>query len=184
MEDYESKIKYYDSKILYYQNIGGGHTELAKHKIKKYELKKTKAQKCLLIYDEKRIPSNCDRILYRGSVSPINYDIYYDDGLIRKSDHLMVYGTFNFKNENGIIFTWNIAKSHNSASILEGIKLLLKEKITFNEDYIVFCLQESPQNDKFQNILINQINLNNSNYKIICNSSNSYTYGFNLLRII
>lgn len=183
MEDYEFKIKHYDSKILYYQNIGESQTELADHKIKKYELKKAKAQKCLLIYDEKRIPSNCDRILYRGSISPIKYDIYNDDELIRKSDHLMVYGTFNFKEEKGIIFTWNIAKSHNSTTILEGIKLLIKKLITFNEDYIVFCLQESPQHDKFQSILIDQINLNNSNYKIICNSSNSLS-GQNVRLII
>ena len=175
--DITRKLNTYNQKIQTYTTILNTTSDQktiknAQHKIKKYVAKKEcLLNNCKITYDTKRTPSNCDRILFKGLINPIDYNVYSDNPLIKLSDHFMVYGVFNFNNEKGIIFTWNIAKSHDENDIICGLDKLFNDKIKMDEDYIVFCLQESPMIDKFPNILVSKFL--DTNYKVICNSSTS-----------
>ncbi len=178
MDSIKNKLSIYNQKIASYTNLlnttnSESTKNKAQQKINKYIAKKQCIlNKCVISYDTKRIPSNCDRILFKGTeIIPTGYSVYSDNSLIKLSDHLMVIGSFNFKGESGVIFTWNIAKSHSEDDIICGIDKLFSDKVKMNEDYIVFCLQESPMMDKFPNILISKFL--NTPYKVICNSSNS-----------
>jgi exonuclease III len=184
-----SKASIYKQKIDYYQNMLNNnildiHTNnLCKYKLNKYKMKLAKIEpiidckllRCGLKYEENRNPSYCDRILYKGDIKISNYDVYESD-FIKYSDHLMVYGIFSHNNEKGIILTWNIGKLHEDKDITCGINKLLTEfdllKTEIDYDYIVFCLQESPDNDNFIKILVK---LFNKQYKVSINSSNSLT---------
>lgn len=178
MDSIKNKLSVYNQKIASYTNLlsttkSESTKNKAQQKINKYIAKKQCIlNKCVITYDTKRIPSNCDRILFKGTnIIPTSYSVYSDNSLIKLSDHLMVIGSFNFKEEVGIVLTWNIAKSHSEDDIICGIDKLFSDNIKMSEDYIIFCLQESPILDKFPNILINKFI--NTSYKIICNSSNS-----------
>lgn len=187
--DIIQKNNIYKQKTDYYQNMLNNNTidkqnnNLYLYKLNKYKMKTAiitnhkpycKLLSCELKYNEKRNPSNCDRILYKGDIQILKYDVYESD-FIKLSDHLMVFGIFSHKNENGIIFTWNIAKLHDNIDIGCGIDKLIRYFGLFenNYAYIVFCLQESPNDDKFIKILIEYFL--KTQYKVSINSSNSLT---------
>jgi hypothetical protein len=177
---YTQKLLYYKNKLInnsddYNKNLY--KLNKYKYKMKYYTDSECNIPNCALQYDTNRNPSNCDRILYKGSgITPIKYDVYDDEGFIRLSDHLMVYSIFNYNNKKSIIFTWNIGVLHNEKDIKCGIQKLLNSFSLLNPnteyEYIVFCLQESPDNDDFIKILIQ---LFNKTYKVSINSSESYT---------
>ena len=98
-------------------------------------------------YSYNRTPSYCDRLLYKGDVKISDYNLY-SNKLISKSDHNMVYGKFNYNNEKGIIFTWNMGTRHNKEIIRDGIDDIYKNIISNDKyDYVIFSLQESHFND-------------------------------------
>jgi exonuclease III len=178
---YSQKLLYYKNKLVnnksddYNKNLY--KLNKYKYKMKYYSDSKCNIPNCTLKYDPLRNPSYCDRILYKGSsITPIKYDVYDDEGFIRLSDHLMVYSIFNYNNRESIIFTWNIGKLHSDKDIKCGIQKLLDFFSLLNPnteyEYIVFCLQESPDDDNFIKILIE---LFNKKYKVSINSSKSHT---------
>jgi hypothetical protein len=178
---YSQKLLYYKNKLVnnnsddYNKNLY--KLNKYKYKMKYYSDNNCNIPNCTLQYNTSRNPSYCDRILYKGSsITPIKYDVYDDEGFIRLSDHLMVYSIFNYNNRKSIIFTWNIGTSHNEKDIQCGIQKLLDKFSLLNPnteyEYIVFCLQESPDDDNFIKILIQ---LFNKEYKVSINSSESYT---------
>ena len=196
-----NNIQIYIKKINYYKRLLNNHNnELYLYKLNKYKTKYNaigggkKIIKCSLpcktSYDNKRTPSNCDRILYKGNIQPILYNVYDEsgerNGLIRLSDHLMVYGIFKYNDKNGIVFTWNMGSLHSETNIQCGIDIIIEDfklKVT-NFDYIVFCLQESHSNDKFAEIIVNSINTLNKGYKVSIASSSSRLSNYNVRLIV
>jgi hypothetical protein len=155
----------------------------------KLEKKTCMLHYCKINYDKKRNPSNCDRILYKGNIKPEIYNVYNDAGLVRLSDHLMVYGTFISNNKTGIIFTWNMAHLHNEYDINCGINKLFNSFTLEMYDYIVFCLQESYPKDTFTKNIINKVHndLNKrkkDKFKVCVKSANSLIKGFNVRLIV
>jgi hypothetical protein len=128
-------------------------------------------------YSSNRTPSYCDRILYKGVIKLLDYNLY-SNKLISKSDHNMVYGKFNYNNENGIIFTWNMGGNWNDEKIIrEGIEDIYKNIISDDKyEYVIFSLQESHYNDPIIPELLEFFK--NKNYKLICVSSNSLNPSF------
>lgn len=93
-------------------------------------------------YEPSRIPSYCDRIIYKSnSIIPIKYETKTNKVLC-KSDHLLVYGVFKFNGKQYIIITFNIdnldAKEENYKSLHDHIYIG-----NSNYDVIIYCFQES-----------------------------------------
>jgi hypothetical protein len=178
----------YINKINYYTNkLKNENTQFNKNKLKKYLIKLGGYNNISqpLEYDEKRTPSYSDRILYKSNhINPINYGVYYDNHLIRLSDHLLVYGEFTFNNKTGIIFTWNMGSGHTIRDKHKGIAKLIVDFELVNEEFdmIIFCLQESVKCDAFPKLLIDGLVL--TNYKVSIDTSSSLLDGFNVRLIV
>ncbi len=184
---YINKINYYSNKLT--EGYKYDSSEFNKAKLQKYLIKigggKTICNKesLELEYDESRTPSNCDRILYKseGSIKSTAYGVYSDNYLIRLSDHLLVYGKFNYNNSyhniNGIILTWNIAGIHSHTNIRSGLSKLILDLglLDGTNDMIIFCLQESSSNDIFPKILTDQLS---AKYEVLSESSKSFLDDF------
>jgi hypothetical protein len=154
------------------------------YKLKRYLIKLGSIETIYkkLKYDTSRIPANCDRILYKSKkINPIKYGVYYDNDLIRLSDHLLVYGEFKYNSYNCIIFTWNMANINNYNKI--GIAKLLVDFKLLEDKYnmIIFCLQES-SGDLFIKILIESFL--STKYKVSINTSYSLLGNFDVRLII
>jgi hypothetical protein len=184
MNSYINKIEYYTNKCKY-----DNYDKYDKYKLKKYILKlgggNFITHDCnKLIYNNKRTPSKCDRILYKSSnIKPTKYGVYYDNHLIRLSDHLLVYGEFTYNKKKGIIFTWNIAGIDSDSDIKSGIAKLLVDfgLLSKHYDMIIFCLQES-SSDLFTKILVES--LLPTEYKVSLDSCNSLLGNFDVRLIV
>jgi len=126
-------------------------------------------------YSYNRTPSYCDRLLYKGNIKMLDYNLY-SNKLISKSDHNMVYGKFIYNNEKGIIFTWNMSIKHNVNLIKNGLEDINKNIISEDSyEYIIFSLQESHYNDPINSELLDMFK---NKYKLVCVSSNSLNPNF------
>lgn len=101
------------------------------------------------MYEENIIPSFCDRILYKGNISVLNYGTILISNLCN-SDHLLVFGVFENNNKIGVVITFNIDKydgdEENSKYIQNALEKIIfkicsrhKKKI----NYVIFNYQES-----------------------------------------
>lgn len=124
-------------------------------------------------YDNDRIPSNCDRVLYKTSsdvgITQIKYDVIKDYNFVRLSDHLMVFAEFTYNDglKKGIIFTWNIASLHfDEKDSLEEMQQFISDYrlTTDGYDIICFCFQEVGSTNKFKDVLIQ--NIGSSGYHV------------------
>lgn len=139
------------------------------------------------MYEEKRIPSFCDRILYKGNISVLNYGTILISNLCN-SDHLLVFGVFKNNDKIGVVITFNIDKydkdienNNYIQSALEKIIIKISNKLNKKIDYVVFNYQESATTTNLENITkqivqkINGGNNNNDNLSM-CFVSTNYTY--------
>jgi len=118
------------------------------------------------MYDSKRVPSFCDRLLYKGDIQVTNYGTILAAKLC-ESDHLMVFGQFQHNSLNGLMITFNIdildKKQENSEFLKKTFEQIMIEVPTVILDYVVICLQESASTDIIPNIfssIITDINNN------------------------
>jgi hypothetical protein len=164
-DKYKEKYLKYKMKYLNLQNLlGNGNVD---DSVNIYISDNENGEKSLSslimndndFYEKKRIPSFCDRILYKGSISPTNYGTI----LARKlcgSDHLLVFGEYVHNDKNGILLTFNIDKLDkdikNNVLIEETLKKIII-KITKNKndyiDNVVLCFQESSSNPNLNTII-------------------------------
>ncbi len=192
----------YIKKINNYNDlIKHNYKSLYQYKITKYLIKygggtnkldaSCQIPNCLQHYDETRNPSNCDRILYNGpNISVMDYGVYggerMKNHMIRLSDHLLVYGKFTYNNKPSIIFTWNIAKLHDELDLRCGIGKLLGDFLILSSDneFIIFCLQESNSNDLFPRVLLGFLKKFLPGYKVSFGMSESRKENFNVRLIV
>lgn len=142
------------------------------------------------MYEEKRIPSLCDRILYKGNISVLNYGTILISNLCN-SDHLLVFGVFENNNKIGVVITFNIDKYDKDDENINYIesaleKIIIKIYNKLNElnkkiDYVVFNYQESATTTNLENItkqIVKKINGGNNNNDNLSNCfvSTNYTY--------
>jgi hypothetical protein len=139
-------------------------------------------------YEPSRIPSYCDRIIYKGNnIKPIKYETKTNKVLC-KSDHLLVYGAFTFNGKQCLIVTFNIdnldAKEENYNSLKEYIyfqreytNILLANKLfRSNKDYydmIIYCFQESASTNILDRIMEGYTTYHFKNYNLYKTSSSS-----------
>jgi len=155
---YEQKYLKYKIKYLNLRNSLGGNIDIYIEDNNNNEISNLIKNE-IDFYEKKRIPSFCDRILYKGIISPKNYGTI----LARKlcgSDHLLVFGEYSHDNKNGILVTFNIDKLDkdvkNNLSIEETLKKIIIKITTNKNDYAVLCFQESSSNNNL-NIIIKTI---------------------------
>jgi hypothetical protein len=141
------------------------------------------------IYDQTRIPSFCDRIIYKGNLKIINYGTILASKLCG-SDHLVVFGEFEYNNELRLVITFNIDKLDKDSINNELIKnslenIILKISNRSNLDYydqIILCFQESASTSNLKMIInsivdkINLSNLTNLQYTMVYSKSKSLTH--------
>jgi hypothetical protein len=140
------------------------------------------------LYEQKRIPSYCDRIIYKGDIRVINYGTLLASKLCG-SDHLIVFGEFEHNNKLGLVITFNIDKLDKDSVSNELIKNSLENIILkisnrndlYYYDQIILCFQESASTDNLK-IIVNSIveNMNSSKpteimYNMLDSESKSYT---------
>jgi hypothetical protein len=122
---------------------------------------------CKYNKDTSRQPSNCDRIIYKSkNINFPEYNVITQNNfdLIQFSDHKMVYGIFDYKNEKYMIISWNMGafdrkfdkkyESYIESHIKKFIDNIIKIK---NIQYLIFSFQESTNNSLFIKILKNMI---------------------------
>lgn len=176
--DYKKKYLKYKSKYLQLKNASqyGGQVKIYIKDNFKDEISQKITPE---MYEEKRIPSFCDRILYKGdSISILNYGTILVSKLCN-SDHLLVFGEFEFNGKTGLIITFNIdkydKKTENINDIKETLETILIKIYGENNkqfDYVVFSFQESATSNNLEEIIksiIDDINLKNQQTSSISN---------------
>lgn len=107
--------------------------------------------KCGFVFDTKRIPSYCDRIIYRSNDKQLTFSEGYKvitDDFISYSDHKMISATFDYGQKSYKLFSWNMG-AFDSKAFCENVLTRQIEKFctkyigTFNGNYVIFGLQES-----------------------------------------
>lgn len=144
------------------------------------------------MYDDKRIPSFCDRILYKGNIKVENYGTILASRLC-ESDHLLVFGEFMHNNLNGLLITFNIdkldKKEENAIFLKNTFEKIIMKASQNKLDYVVVCLQESASTNIIKNIfntIVSDLNNNsqpellnkfkqNINWTLSYSTSSSFT---------
>jgi hypothetical protein len=114
---------------------------------------KSKSKNCNngTVLDKKRIPSYCDRIIYRSNDGSLLFSEPYTvikDDFINFSDHKMISTTFSHAKSTYKLFSWNMGafdtKDMCENSLTQQIYNFCEKHIgTFAGDYVIFGLQES-----------------------------------------
>lgn len=141
------------------------------------------------MYEDKRIPSFCDRILYKNiknSIEILNYGTILVSNLCN-SDHLLVFGEFKHGNKIGLVITFNIDKYDKDIDnvpfiqkTLEHILIKINNETNKKFNYVIFCFQESATSPNLENIIKSIVsNINNSNHflnKYFDNPTGKFVY--------
>ena len=171
---YKQKYLKYKKKYLELKQYGGTECESKKDRFNQTILSvdELKELKKFSAYDLRRLPSWCDRILYRTiitdpklkdifKIEPEQYNSYVNNTII-KSDHDLVYGVFNITipgltpQIKVLIVTWNQA---NQNPIIDDVldenffSQMSPSYVNF-ESFDIICIaqQESSMYDSFINI--------------------------------
>jgi hypothetical protein len=141
--------------------------------------KNTSNKKCEYQVSNQRVPSNCDRIIYKSKspITLINYEVINDTDLvlIKLSDHKMIFANFILNNKKYLMFSWNMGAF--DKKITERTELITKEINKFIQkyinledyDFIVFSFQESIKESVFIKDLITQLLEIKKSYNLIVN---------------